>query len=826
MPELIIVIIIIILFGIYLSVKLKRAAFEKSPEVQAELKCVEGFIKAVETAKQDYFRYSVKESLKEDYKKLYKKFSNPLYNSLSKYPNVQQFKRIYPQLDKLVKEWNTEFVKSELTVHANFLSNIDGKSLDDQQRRAVIVDEDNNLVLAGAGSGKTLTISGKVKYLVDKKNVNPDDILLISFTRKAADEMQERITNRLKINVEAKTFHKLGLDIISRYKGVRPDVFEELPKVIDEYFNEEIKRDKEVIRSLIEFFGYYLNIPKDLEEYDTLGDAYEHVKNSDFETLKSKIEFAKNTKTTIKGETVRSLEEVTIANFLYLNGVNYTYEKEYPYEYTSDDDKYRKKYKPDFYLDDYDIYLEHFGITKDFRAPWLTPVEEQKYIEGIFWKRDLHKKMNTTLIETYSYYNKDGMLLSNLDRLLKYKGVKYCDIDHKEIYEMLFSQRKDNYFEEFKKLIQTFIGLFKSRGYSEENFEELIAIANGYKNTFLRQRTILFLSIVKPIFSKYQSVLENSRYIDFNDMINIATDIIRNGLITLSYKYIIVDEYQDISMSRFNLVKEIKKQTNARLMVVGDDWQSIYRFTGSDIDLFTSFKKYFGFCEIMKIEKTYRNSQELIHIAGDFIMKNPKQLKKDLVSDKHNSNPIRLFGFNADIKTAVKKAIDEIIYLFGKESEIMILGRTNYDIEVLNGSEEFSIIKNRDGVFLKDNRYPDLQMSFLTAHKSKGLEANNVIIINLHNRLLGFPNKISDDPVLSLVLTDSDSFEYAEERRLFYVALTRTKNSTYLMVPDQHPSVFVDELIQTHNLVFNMATDEKSIMDNPNCPVCQKGYRE
>jgi len=823
-----IAIIIIVAAGLIVYLNNKQISLAKNPDVQADIKRAETFILMVENAKRDYFRYSDKEKLKKEYKEIYKKFSSPLYNFLSKNINVPKFKEIYSRLDELVKKWNAEYVASELSINEDFLSSIDGKSLDNQQRKAVVVDEDNNLVLAGAGSGKTLTISAKVKYLVDKKNVNPEDILLISFTRKAADEMQERIINKLKINVQAMTFHKLGLDIISRSRGIRPDVFEDLPDVIDQYFNDEIKSDKKVISSLIDFFGYYLNIPKDLEKFDTLGDAYEHDKNLDFETIKSKIESMESglkvDKTTIKGESVKSLEEVTIANFLYLHGVKYTYEKEYPYTYADENDKYRKKYHPDFYLEDYDIYLEHFGITKDFKAPWLSPIEEQKYIEGIAWKRDLHKKMNTTLIETYSYYNKDGMLLTNLDILLKSQGVIYSDVDYKEIYEMLFGQKKDKYFEEFKKLVQTFIGLFKSRGFSEEHFDVLNKVASGYKNAFLRQRTILFLSIVSPIFSKYQSVLVSSEKVDFNDMINMATDIIKNNLVALPYKYIIVDEYQDISMSRFNLIKEIKNQTNSKVMVVGDDWQSIYRFTGSDIDLFTQFEKHLGFCEIMKIEKTYRNSQELIDIAGKFVMKNPKQLKKDLKSDKHNSNPIKVFGYSADINSALRKAIDEIIYLFGPNSEIMILGRTNYDIEMLNDSHEFKILKGREGVQVKDKRNEDLRISFMTVHKSKGLEATNVIIINLQNKLLGFPNKISDDPVLSLVLTDLDGYDYAEERRLFYVALTRTKNDTYLLVPDQHPSIFADELMKDYNLRFNMATGEQSIQANPNCPVCKKGY--
>lgn len=819
------IIIIVLAVVVILYKNNKKKKLLSNPEVQLEIRQSKEFLASIKEAKKDYFRNSYKEKLKEEYKNLYEKFTSRMYKDLSNDLSVKGFIKTYSDLDALVKEWNQNYINQELTSNSILFDNIDGKSLDEQQRKAVVVDEDNNLILAGAGSGKTLTVSAKVKYLVDKKDINPEEILLISFTRKAAEEMQERITNRLKINVEAKTFHKLGLDIVSQARGKRPDVFDELTNMVDIYFKEEISNDKIAIKNIIDFFGYYLNIPKDLEEFNNLGEAYEYNKNSDFETIKSKIESMtddlRNNRLTIQGEKVKSLEEVMIANFLYLNGVKYSYEKEYPYETGN---VYRKQYRPDFYLEEYDIYLEHFGITKDNRTPWLSKIEEKKYLEGITWKRNIHKEKGTKLIETYSYFNKNGTLLSELDKLLKSRRIKYKEVNYKEIYNKLFSKKEDKYFKEFKKLVQTFIGLYKSRGFLEDDFLALKRVASEISNSFMKQRTHLFLSIVEPLFTRYQSLLKESGQIDFNDMINLATEIIKSGKVSLRLKYIIVDEYQDISVGRFNLIKELKTKTNARVMAVGDDWQSVYRFTGSDIDLFTSFSKYLGYSELLKIERTYRNSQELIDIAGKFIMKNPKQLKKNLLSDKHYSTPIRMFGYDRKIDIAVKNAIDEIVYSYGKDAEIMILGRNNFDIDALEKNEEFKIIKRQSSVTVKYNKYPELKLFFLTVHRSKGLEADNVLIINLENKLVGFPNKISDDPVLSLVLTDLDSFDFAEERRLFYVALTRTKNSTYLIMPDRNQSTFADELIKAHNIKYSVLTGEISIKDNPNCPFCQKGY--
>ncbi len=830
---------LIMFFGVvgilFVSKLIKNNKLKKTPNVVQGISEVERFIITVEEARKDYFTYPLKESLKQDYKGTYGFFSKKPYSNI-KNESISEFKQIYINLESLVKQWNEEFVNIELERNKDIFDNVDGNSLDMQQRRAVVVDEASNLVLAGAGSGKTLTISAKVKYLVDRKDISPEEILLISFTRKAAEEMYQRISQKLGIDVEAKTFHKLGLDIITRHRKVRPDIAEELSNVIDSYFKDNIQNDKNQIQSLIMFFGYYLNIPKDLEEFENLGECHDFYRNVDFETIKGKVERQREVndeirrlkvnKQTLQGETVKSLEELMIANFLFLNGINYIYEEKYPFE---SDDKFRKHYRPDFYLPDFDIYIEHFGITKDNKVPWLSEIEEKKYLDGIKWKRETHRKNKTTLVETYSYYNKEGILLAKLEEKLKKLKVEFKEPDFKEIYNKVFDESKDTYFTEFKKLISSFIGLFKSNGYFQESFTRLKADTVKIENTFLRQRSGLFLDIVKPIYIKYQEFLQDNGMIDFNDMINEATNIVKENDPGFKYKYIIIDEYQDISMSRFNLIREIRNKTNAKVMCVGDDWQSIYRFAGSDIDLFTSFEKYVGYYELLKIENTYRNSQELINIAGNFIMKNQKQLKKDLKSSKHHSNPIRMITYDGEIYQALTKAIEEIVYLFGNDAQITILGRNNFDIDIVEKDQgslhkEFKLLKSKEQVLVQYKKYPKLNINFLTAHRSKGLEADNVIIINLENKLVGFPNKISDDPILSLVLTDLDEFDFAEERRLFYVALTRTKNTTYLITPTQRQSAFCEELVKEFKINNQPANPNQTSIESPNCPKCQKGH--
>lgn len=758
------------------------------------------------------------------------KFNIPKKHEM--YEEVENFVTSYQSIHNTFNISNENFIQSESDKYNDFFSDIDGKSLDNQQRTAVITDEARVLVLAGAGSGKTLTIAAKVKYLCQIKNINPKDILLISFTKKSAQEMTERIQDKLGIPVEATTFHKLGLDIIKNADGFRPEIADEnvLNRFVHDFFEKRLLNFPDLIKNLTEYFAFFLEIPDNIENYSSLGEFYENEKNIDLETLKSKYDREKYIKDTsedkakkhitLNNEVVKSLEETKIANFLFMNGINYEYEKTYPFK---SDDPLRKSYQPDFYLTDYDIYLEHFGVTKDFRCPQLSVVEEKKYLDEIEWKRNFHAEHNTKLIETYSYYNSEGILLKKLEEILISNGIVFKTRDFTDIFNTVYATKSNKYFSEFLKLCCTFITLFKSNNYKIEDIENLRT--NYYslaKDDFHQERTDLFLDIIKIIISEYQNYLEKNNSIDFSDMINNAAEKINLGCDINPYKYVIVDEYQDISKSRFNFLKAIVDKTNAKLFCVGDDWQSIYRFAGSDISLFTDFEKYFGYTKILRIEKTYRNSQQLINEASHFVLQNPKQLRKNLRSDKNLSYPLVFWGFNEDPKQALNSAINKIVSGFGKESSILLLGRTNFDIEVAKETGLFRMVHENQKERLQYIPIPELKIDFLSVHKSKGLEADNVILLNFKNDKLGFPNQIADDEVLNLVLTNTEDYKFAEERRLFYVAITRTRNRTFILTDNRKPSIFFKEFKESESVCF-VSMPKNTIENQTKCPHCKTG---
>lgn len=768
----------------------KRA---QNREKQVEMQ-IAGFDSAVQQMTGHYATFEETDAIRAKWQETYEtaqqiRKRSPLYSVSRK------FLHDYAHISDLTAASNAAFVKSESKRCDALLSDIDGKSLDEQQRMVVLTDEARTLVLAGAGSGKTLTILGKVKYLCQERDIAPEDILLISYTRASAEEMSQKL-QRLGLKARASTFHKLGLGILTGARKAVPRVENDMRGFIQAYFERHVVEKPGMVKNLITFFAYYLRIPRNITDAQDLEKAYEKEKKEAYRTLRSQYQSClaqraaakEKQKRTLNDELVKSLEEVSIANFLFLNGVNYEYERYYPFG-TGDAD--RKRYQPDFYLPDYDLWLEHFGIDKNGRLPWLTAEEEQKYLKGMEWKRETHAKFGTKLLETYSYWDTEGTLLEHLDTLLRENGVEYHEPDLKTIYKTVFGTKTTRYFSELINLCTTFLSLYKSKGLDMEALPDLRDQEKSERTAFTRKRTNLFWTIMQPIMTAYENNLHENGSVDFSDMINEAAELVEKGFLVHRYRYVIIDEYQDISFARYRLVKAILNQTGAKLLCVGDDWQSIYRFAGSDISLFTQFGRRFGRARILRLEQTYRNAQQLIDEAGAFVMRNPDQMRKSLHSPRLLDYPIVFLRYQKDPAPVLRLAMDKIIREFGPQHSILLLGRTNADKEeLLMSSGLFTQSRSGRLIYLPSESTP---VSFLTVHKAKGLEADNVVLLNFQNAALGFPCQMTDDPLLNLVLTEPEKYPFAEERRLLYVALTRTKNRIFILTDKDKPSVFYRE---------------------------------
>ena len=333
---------------------------------------------------------------------------------------------------------------------------------------------------------------------------------------------------------------------------------------------------------------------------------------------------------------------------------------------------------------------------------------------------------------------------------------KYNKKQNKLIKRILQEMDIDN----LKKLIFTFINLYKS------NYNDINYLLNLYQKSHFINK--IYFKIILEIYHIYNQEIESSNLYDFNDMIKIATNNINNNIIKTNYKYIIIDEFQDTSLNRFKLIDAIMKQNNAKIFVVGDDYQSIYRFSGCNLDIFLNFNKLVSNLNIINLDYNYRNPKEIIDVANSFIMKNKNQIKKETICLKNINKPIKIC-FYKNKRTAIEKILKYI------DTKYLILGRNNTDKDIFNGQDK----------------------PFLTIHKSKGLEEDNIILINLTNNNNSLPSKIKNHKIINKLIK-TDYYPYEEERRLFYVALTRTRNNIYLLVPKSNYSIFIKELMKNY----------------------------
>ena len=744
---------------------------------------------------------------------------------------LKNFLRKMHTLDADITAHNGTFVDTAIEKDKDYFDHIldeidPGIRLDDEQRRAVVTDDDYCLLVAGAGAGKTTTMAAKVKYLAEKQLVNPEEIIVISYTRKAIGELKERINNGLHIPAEICTFHKFAFDIVKRFSSEPPEVNLSSYKIIFDMLEHAIFHNKPLMRNLVLFMGYYFDLTEDVFNFENLDQYHMFKAAQDYETLKSGLgEYVKEVEQqrskrvkTITGEYLRSVQEVQIANFLYLNGLDYEYERVYPYDSPSRS----KKYTPDFYISqgEHTAWLEHYALTESGYNRIFTPQQIAKYKKEIRDKRALHATYHTNLLETWSFYNDRRPLLDHLKETLEKEGFILKPRNLDEVYRKIVETGKDKYIYKLIFFMMNFIEQYKTTGYDAGGFEILRKKTDN-------PRTLLFLDIAEQVYHHYQATLKKNNEIDFADMINDAHaylhEIEQQG-IELPYKYIIIDEFQDIARQRFNLTKRLSEITKAKVVAVGDDWQSIYAFSGSDITLFTRFLELMGAGTELKITHTYRNSQELIDIAGGFVQKNAAQIRKQLISPKHLKDPVLIREFDDSFKpmralaSQIEAVIGEIIQEFGQKSSILLIGRYNYDMYKLYNTGRFSELPNNR---VKSEAYPNANISFMTAHSSKGLGYDNVVLINMFEGKFGFPCQIEDDPIMKLVTYEDTSMPYAEERRLFYVALTRTKNRVYIMTPQCKPSRFLIELIKENDLLHSDKLNMEVVdLFNLRCPVC------
>ena len=705
-------------------------------------------------------------------------------------------KRVFEEAKSLPKETiselgrdlhNKQVTPLLVNQYKKFFDKVEKNPLTNKQRVACVVNDDHTLVIAGAGTGKTATLVGKAGYLITANIAKAENILMLAFGNKAALEMNERIVDRLSVNsgrLKASTFHALGNHILAKHYGVKRSItsFTEQPaqftKFIDSTLSSLAEQSFQFKSTLVHYFS----------SLSTPGKS-----DLDFKSIEEYNEFLSGCRlVTLNNEWVKSVGELRIANYLALNGIKYEYETPYKIDTRSVE---RRQYQPDFYLPDADIYIEYLGLDEhNNTAPYI---DKDEYLASLEWKRQLHASNKTTMLELYTYQLKRGQLQLLLAAALDEHDVTRSPIEIDTLFQQL-KEANSSQWQGFVDLLQRFLSLYK-----EGQFDIDLVKSKLMKGGYDIERTQAFLGIFEPVLTAYQEHLASTECIDFSDMIAEATSIIGKGDFQHSYTHILVDEFQDISEGRAKLLKALlASKPNMRLFAVGDDWQSIYRFNGADLSLFTEFPAAFTPATTVPLDKTFRFNDKIHEVSSRFVMNNPAQIKKEITTHEQlNAPAVRLVDIKKEIETltsitnmkdkknqayinVLKRALATLNRSAdqkGKVASVLIIGRFR--------QENTAQLKGFD---ISKLSYTHLNISYVTAHASKGLEADYVILFGVDTGV--FPSTRENDELIDLVLPNKENFIHGEERRLFYVALTRAKHFVYVIFDNDKSSPFLSEI--------------------------------
>ena len=669
--------------------------------------------------------------------------------------------------EKEREEVNERFFQKEKERAKIVFCDEDGNYLlTDEQIRSVLCDDDRNLIIAGAGSGKTRVIDFKVRYLVNYKKINPRKIILLSFSRKSAIDLTNKISAMVP-GIEARTIHSFGYQVLGRHDK---KIFDETKKELDSFVIKALVqtlKEKKTLQLFEQFYKNYFSDLKPLIFYKSLNELRDDLRKCNSKLIDAHDSFgeikARRAIKTLRGEYVRSVDERYIADYLYLQDIDYEYEKRYP--------NFNGDYYPDFYLVDYDFYLEHFALTSKMLPPeWFD--DPNKYMEGIEWKRKLHKENNTKMIESFSYLLNEGNTSAYLGKILIDNGVKVkMTLEDEEVYRKIS--------REFSRLFVKFYNTYKLSGLSMKDLKQ------KYSDLCYS----LFLGVFERFLHHFDQLALQENKMGFNDLIIEAADRYQNEALE-SYDYIIVDEFQDTSNLAMKLLDRVYKSgKNTTFLSVGDDWQSIYGFNGSDVTILSSYQDKYTGVSVQKLNSNFRSHSRIVELGKRFISKNPFQIHKDVVSSNnyYKESKIDFLSF---------EKMEEKINSLPNDESIFVLYRYNDDCPAGQGifKDLFGLDNHRRPV---KKRNCSKNISLMTIHGSKGLEARHVFILFPDGISRKFPSEAEDHLVFNMLKINPDSFPFSEERRLMYVAITRAEQNLYFVSPKRirdPNSVFWDEL--------------------------------
>ena len=691
-------------------------------------------------------------------------------------------------IETFLERYNDWYLEAESAQHESLFTDIDaaGHDLSDEQRAAVVRDDDYNLVVAGAGSGKTVTLTHRAAYLSQRDDrVLPADTLAITYTKNAAQVMQSRLSREFGIeDMDVGTFHKIGLDTIKEATGETPEIIDARDRsgMISRFIDQEMERSDSAFQREFKRFLRHYHEEAESPDLAEKRESYDELRESENETL--------------GGETVDSPSEKRIADFLFSKGVDYEHRQ--PQQWFEKADG-TGQFRPRFYLPEFDVVVLHYPVSESGEpTDWANEDDHEELASRVRWIRERISEIDhLDLVETYEFEYAAGRLPSALSARLPMAGVAFEELTTRELLERSYDESVTQ--SDIVSAFESFVVNAKQLNLTPDEVDERVT-----HDTTPRKEA--FEQCAKRLFRRYVVELYDMGAIDLPDMLHRAADHMEDDPETYTAKYdqILVDEFQDISAAEVRFIKcFLDGDHETKLFCVGDDWQSIYSFSGSNVGYFIDFEEVFGEPARSDLTANYRCPETVVDAGDTLISNNDNQLEKetrprsgcDTTIDVHDleTGP-SAFGYRDDLVDLTVDLVERRLATGCSPEEVMVLSRTNvpyHDVEAECRKRGIETTRKP-----QDEDHPEECVRLFTVHKSKGDEAEHVIITHAVEDRLGFPWQIEENDLVETVRVSPEQDSVAEERRLFYVALTRTTGTLDVVSSANHRSRFLDEISQ------------------------------
>jgi DNA helicase IV len=662
-------------------------------------------------------------------------------------------------------------------------------NLNSNQQSAVESTDKRLLVLAGAGSGKTKTLLQKIIYLIEEKGVSPNEILAITFTKNATNEMIDRLIisadktgeyeqllqdkhirrqqrDMMRLyhqrkykwvdGLTVKTFHGFCYGVLRNF-GVNE--FDNKFRVISDEKRDEEKDllNRVAPETVFEVFHkllilqcddpiYLLRLKRHILDYfvDRI-----HIEKH-YENRAAK--FSKPYRT-LNGTLVRSKSEQFIADWFYRHSIRFEYEPKLNIrDFT---------FRPDFYLPDANLYLEHVsGKSYNMRH-----------------KEEQFKKGNILFVKTFDGMTNDSALINHtLEKILKNR----LPAGYLRSNPLNFTEEFNTFHKEVKDFVAQVMRITNMVKVENQPLEKVELRAAKDQHERIRE----FYALAMPVIEKYLAYCTDKSYLDFNDLISRTISLFKNykdiaKKFKTRYRYILVDEFQDVNNLQVELIK-LMLTPETQLFCVGDDWQSIYGFRGSNVNYIIDFEKHFKDARTITLDLNYRSTQNIVGASNEVISHNKFKVDKALKASQKSEHKIVVFSGNDEE--------ENLRFCHERVSELLESGISVEDILILYRRKKMA------EPFFQRLRDDNIRVQFKTIHAAKGLEARVVFILGLTEGYGGFPDIWMEDRIFQVIKKANHDLLLEEERRLFYVAITRAKEKLFLITEKGNESSFLREI--------------------------------